>query len=864
MNSSAPVAEEGKGWPTVIWRASLQPWTWRMAWRDSRAEFRRLFLFAFSVSAGIAALVSIHSLRATLENGLDQQSRALLGSDLMISSRDPFPVEALEKASQFAEEYSIETSFSTLISFPHRNNDARLVQLRVIEGNYPFYGDIESDPEAASARMREHNGILLEPSLLDQYDLSPGDPARLGNAQAEIMGASVKAAPRSGRFTAFAPEAYTNKNVLTESGLLEGRSLTRHYLHLKLAPEAVVSDITREFRELDLQDGWRYETPEDRREQIGDVLDQFEQFLAVIGIVSLILGSIGVASAIQIHIRRRQNSIAVLRCLGAPASLSYSIYLVQAMVLGVIGTLIGATVGVLLHAGTLAFFADQLPFALALWPNTGVVIITTLVGFITCGSFALIPLFSIRHITPARALRAGFTQKRIVPLRDRLCVLPVYGLIATAVILLAVLSSASPIRGLQLCFGLALAFLLLWLTAYLLRWVTFKLVRPSWPYLLRQGISNLHRPGNQTLLFLLSLGLGVFLILSVLLSRSLLMQQIQVSEMDDGPNVYLVDIQSDQLEGIYQLLRENGLPEMDAARMVTMRIESVKGVPNQDLRRDGSVPSRVLRREYRSSYRHHLNDTESTLEGAWPPLDWDGKEPIPISLETGIATDLGLTIGDAMTIDVQGIPMETIVHHIRNVDWSRFNLNFFMLFPHGVLEEAPGFFVATTRIPKGQTSGQLQRSLVLGFPNVTAIDLSQILETIRDILYRLSLAIQILTGFTVVAGLAILCGTIINGRDQKIQESVLLRTLGASRKQVRTILFWEYATLGSLSSLTGSVLAILGHLAMARFVFSTAIILPWGTVIITLLIGTGTAVLVGGILTRGVCAQSPLTILRGQ
>lgn len=853
---------KGKGWPTGMLGGLIQPWTWLMAWRDARSEFRRLFLFAFSVSAGIAALVSIHSLRATLESGLDQQSRALLGSDLMISSRDPFPAEVIHKAASFAEEISLETSFSTLLSFPHRDDEARLVQLRVIEGNYPFYGNIESDPPDAVGKMRERKGLLLEPALLDQYDLKPEDIARLGNTEVKILGASTKAAPRSGRFTAFAPEAYANEEVLEASGLLEGRSLTRHYLHLKLSADKSPTEIIAVLKEMDIQGGWGYETPEDRREQIGEVLDQFEQFLALIGIVSLILGSIGVASAIQIHIRRRQNNIAVLRCLGAPASLSYAIFLVQSLVLGFLATVAGATVGVFLHAGTLAFFADRLPVTLALWPTPWVVLTTTVVGFITCAGFALIPLFAIRHITPARALRAGFTQRKMIPLKDRLSVLPVYGLIIVAIVTLAVLSSATPLRGIQLCLGLAVAFLLLWLTAYILRWLTFLLVRPSWPYLLRQGISNLHRPGNQTLLFLLSLGLGVFLVLSVLLSQNLLMQQIQISEREDGPNVYLVDVQSDQLDGITQLLREKNLPEMEAARMVTMRIAQVKGVPQQKLREEGEVPPRVLRREYRSSYRHHLNDTELTREGRWPPVDWDGQEPIPISLESGIASDLGLQLGDSMTIDVQGIPLETAIHHIRDVDWSRFNLNFFMLFPYNVLEEAPGFYVVTTRIPEGQTSGQLQRSLVLDFPNVTAIDLSQILETIRDILYRLSLAIQILAGFTVVAGLAILSGTIVNGRDQKIHESVLLRTLGASRKQVRTILFWEYATLGFLSSLTGSVLAIAGHWAMARYLFDTAFNIPVHTTLTTLFVATATATLVGGFLSRGVCAQSPLAVLR--
>ena len=242
----------------------------------------------------------------------------------------------------------------------------------------------------------------------------------------------------------------------------------------------------------------------------------------------------------------------------------------------------------------------------------------------------------------------------------------------------------------------------------------------------------------------------------------------------------------------------------------------------------------MLQREFRSSYRDHLNSTEKLVAGKWftrlgPTLpraasDADPQSAVPVSLEDDIAKDLHVDIGDEIVLDVQGVPVRARVASLRKVDWSRFNLNFFMVFPPGVLESAPGFHVVTTRVPPGSSSGELQRALVHQFPNVSAIDLTLILETVRGILEKIARVISILAGFTVLAGLPILAGTLLNGRDQRLRESVLLRTLGASARQVRTILVIEYATLGALSAASGVLLAVAANWALAIFVFKAA---PW-------------------------------------
>jgi putative ABC transport system permease protein len=396
--------------------------------------------------------------------------------------------------------------------------------------------------------------------------------------------------------------------------------------------------------------------------------------------------------------------------------------------------------------------------------------------------------------------------------------------------------------------------------AKILMAVTRRIVGKRWPYLLRQGVSNLHRPGNQTLLFLLSLGLGAFLLVTILSAGNLLNDRLTLQQSDENPNLYLIDVQPDQVSEVESVLRKNDLPLLESVPMVTMRVQSIGGV---EVDKVEGVPGWVGRREFRSTYRDRLNFTETIIEGEFATKRADPAGIVPISLEEKIARDMKVGIGDKITIDVQGIALETQVTSIRKVDWSRFNLNFFMVFPPGVLEDAPGFNVITTRTPSPEVSGEFQRELAGKFANVTAIDLTQILEEVRDILSDISTVITVLAGFTVLAGLPIVLGTLMNGRDVRLKESVLLRTLGASSKQVRVILVIEYATLGILTALTGVLLAIGANYALAVFVFKAS---PWPDLMLVfsaLGLVSLVSVLGGLVLSRGVCEHSPLEILRG-
>ncbi len=859
--------------PGSLLGAFFHAWTWRMAWRDSRQQRGRLSLYALSIAAGISALVGIHTLKTSVQHGIETQAKALLGADLLISSRRPIGEEIFAKMPSEVRKTGRETAFSSMVSIP-TGERSRLVQVRAVAGGYPFYATVETEPPEVWGRLQTGGGILVEGALLEEFGLAVGDWLKLGARELRVLGVVKKGVPRSNRFSGFAPEVFIWHEDLASTGLAGGNSLVYHHRSLLLEAgsakelSAVVSTIMGFFPER----GVEFQTPEKRREAVGESLNRVNEYLGITALVALVLGGIGVAGAMHAHLKRRAQAVAVLLCLGCSTHMAFAVYLAQAGALGLAGSGVGTVLGAVLHAVVVVAAGDSLPVYVSPWPEPGITLLSGGTGFLLCCGFSLLPLLQIRNIPPGATLseRPGARMGGDWATRGvcALLVLLVFGV--------ALFNGATPRRALALTFGLSFAFLALAGAAQGLMYLTKRFLRPAWPYLLRQGISNLYRPHNQTVLFLLSLGLGIFLLLTSWGVRTLLVRQMRFDAGGNGPNLYLVDVQPDQVEAVSGLLHAQQLPLIDSAPMVTMRIASVKGrqLEARAARKSESeaagaqadaqrVPRWVMEREYRSTYRACLNATETLVAGELSSVAGGPDAAVPVSLEQGLARDLGVEVGDTMVLDVQGVLLNARVSSLRKVDWSKFNLNFFMVFPPGVLEGAPQFQLLATRIPAGQTSGQLQRALLGLAPNVSAVDLTSILSTVAALLEKAVRIVQILSGFTLAAGVPVLLGALLNGREQRVRESVLLRTLGASERQVRTILLVEYATLGALSALAGSALAIGAQVAMARWIFHSPPGLDWAWLAAAFFGAVLASSLAGLALSRGICKHSPLLLLRG-
>jgi putative ABC transport system permease protein len=833
-----------------------------MAWRDSRASRARLLLFSGSIVLGIAALTAIGSLGRNLEVAIEEQAKGLLGADLSLNSRQSFSPEAERMIREIGGEQSREISFSTMIYFP-RGEGTRLIQARALEGGFPFYGVLETEPVAAAQDFRKGGGALVEETLLTQFDAHVGDPIRLGGLETRIIGSLKKVPGESIAFATIAPRVYVSLDALKKTGLLREGSLAQYKVYFKFASGTDAEQIVKRFQPQFDKLLIRHSTVEERKRDLGRSMENLYHFLNLVGFVSLLLGAIGVASAIQVHVQQKLGTVAILRCLGGSISQTFAIYLAQAMALGLAGDLIGAALGIGIQQALPKVLGDFIPFTFEFTTSWWGVGRAMLIGFSICLLFALLPLLTVRRVSPLAALRISFEPDG--GKRDPLRWLVILCL-AAGVLGFAVAQGRNLRVGAGFALGLGVAYLILGATAKLMVILARKFVPQSLPFVWRQGLANLHRPNNRTVLLVFSLGLGTFLMLSLYLVQRTLLTQLISEGGTDQSNTILFDIQPDQRQPIVKLVRSLGLTVQDEAPIITMRIASVKGRSVQSLLADrqNQVPHWSLRHEYRCTYNDRLRNAEKLVAGTWYPQVTNSPAAVPISVEDGVAKELQVGLGDEIVFDVQGVPIKTRVASLREVDWKRIQPNFFVIFPRGVLEDAPAMHVVVLRVPSAEESARLQRAVVKQFPNVSVIDLRLILQTLDAILAKISFVIRFMAMFTVLTGLLVLVGAVLTGRYQRIAESVLLRTLGASRGQIFRILAAEYLTLGLLSAFTGIMLAIVATWALSAFVFHSHFSVELQPVWIVLLAVPGLTVIVGLTMSRGVLNHPPLAILRSE
>jgi putative ABC transport system permease protein len=397
--------------------------------------------------------------------------------------------------------------------------------------------------------------------------------------------------------------------------------------------------------------------------------------------------------------------------------------------------------------------------------------------------------------------------------------------------------------------------------------LSMKAVKAFFPkragFTMRQSLLNLFRPNNQTVVLIVAIGLGTFLISTLYFTKDILLAKTALEQTSENANIITLDVQNDQLDDIVKTFDANNLDVLDNISLVTMRMHSINGKLVNAIRKDTTSEVRrwLLNHEFRTTYRDALIPSEEILEGEWTSVQTP-EDAIKISISDNLAADAKVMVGDPIIFNVQGVLMETTVGSIRKVDWGRLQLNFSIVFPKGVLENAPQFNVLSTYAPNDESSAALQRDLVTKFPNVTIIDLRQMYAIVEDILGKVSWIINFMAFFSILTGIIVLMGSVRNSKYQRIKESVLLRTLGAKNSQILQISALEYLFLGILGSLVGILLALVSSLLLALFVFKEPFI---PSVIPFLVFLPGISLLVLGIglsNIRSVLRSSPLEVLR--
>ena len=832
-------------------------WLLKMAWRDGKASGKRLLLFMASIILGIAAVVSIQSFSQNLEENIGLQSKALMGADFLIDSNQPANERVVQIMDSLGGANAMEVKFASMAAFS-KKNASKLVQVRGLEGSFPFYGELETVPKEAANTYQNKEGALVDATVMLQFGLQPGDSITLGTLRFPIIGSLVSAPGSTGIGTSVAPPIFIPYRFLADSGLLDrGSRLTYAYYFQNPTADLKALDATVD-PQLDAENA-DMDTHTSTSQRLGRRYNNVSRFLNLVAFIALLLGCVGIASSVHIYIKEKLRSVAVLKCLGASRKQTFLIYLIQIAGMGFIGGAIGTLLGLLLQQTFPLILQEFLPFEVVIGTSVQAIFVGLLLGVFMSVLFALSPLITTWYVSPLQVLR----KQESLESESRPAQLAVLFAIVLFVFLFAywLLQNLNYAAGFVL--GIAVTFAVLGGVAILFMRLLKRYFPKSWSFSARQSLLNLYRPNNQTAVLILAIGIGTFLISTLYFTKDFLLAKTELESSENTPNIILFDIQTNQKEAVAETITPKGLPILDNIPIITMRLQKIKDRSVNDIRLDSTSTIRgwILSHEFRVTYRDSLIASEKLLEGTWgAPMT--PNEPIPISLSDNVAKDAQVVLGDTLQFNVQGMLMETVVGSIRQVDWGRPQLNFSIVFPSGVLEKAPQFHVISTHAPDKGVSASLQQELVQTFPNVSVLDLRQVLALVEGILDKISWVISFMAFFSIITGIIVLIGSVRNSKYQRIRESVLLRTLGAKSGQILKITALEYLYLGILGSGVGILLSLVGSQLLAYFVFDTAFVPSWVPFLVVLPGITLLVLAIGLSNSRSVLNSPPLQVLR--
>ncbi|MCV9387938.1 ABC transporter permease [Reichenbachiella ulvae] len=844
-------------------RNKHNPFSWlvKMAWRDSRKSRGKLFLFTLSITIGIGALVAINSFKENLNDEINAQAKSLLGADLEVSSQQPFTEEQMGFIDSLGiTERSFQTRFSSMIYFP-QSGGTRLIQVRSLEGDYPYYGEIETLPIKASRDFLKGQYALVDETLMLQYNANVGDQIRIGLLEFEILGKLQNIPGQSGVSTAVAPVVYIPHQYLEQTGLVK-RGSRIYYSYFFKSDEEIDAEAFEEKYDDRMEDlSLRYDTIEERKNETSEAFNNTTVFLNMAAFIALLLGSIGVAGAVYSYLKEKKRSVAILRCMGLSGRDAFSIYFIQVAVMGAIGSLIGTALGTSVQLFLPDLVSDMLPLSIETHFYIWVALEGLLIGMVVTVLFSLMPLLSILKISPLSSIRAdyegGDAEGKNWILRAVL-----YGLITLFIFLFSYLQIQEINQASIFIGGLLGTFLVLWLLSKGLVLLAKKSTSPKWNFLVRHGVSNLHRPQNQTGILIITIGMCTMLISIMYFSRHVLIDQITIAGSEDRPNMVLFDIQSSQKEEVKKVVADFDLPIEQDVSVVTMRLLEYNGISKKEAEADTTlgIPDWLYNREYRVTFRDSLIDSETLTEGKLQ--DYQPGDSIFVSVSEGFAERREWKLGDEITFNVQGALMKTYIGSFRKIDWRRIQTNFIVVFPGGVLEDAPQFHVLVTKVKDNQQSAKFQQAIVRAFPNISIIDLELILKTVEEVLAKISFVIQFMALISVFTGLLVLINSIILSKAQRVKESVLLRTIGAKSKQIVAIIAIEYLVLGVIAAITGLITAHALTWVLSENVFRATYSMDVDATFYILLAVAFSTLLMGLFNIRPVLKEMPLTILR--
>ena len=833
-----------------------------LAFRELRGGVRGLRIVLLCLAIGVAAIAAVGSLREGIARGLARDGRALLGGDVTVTTGAQAAPERLRAwlGARGARLSEVVEMGSLLVA---SSGDRALVELKAVDAAYPLVGAVKLDPAMslqgalAGDPPKVPWGLVADPLILQRLNLHVGDKAKLGNAAFRVVTALATEPDRISGPLLFAPRVMISLAALPATGLIQPGSLVTYRLRAALPPGTDAEQVADDLRAAFPDQGWSIRLAGEAAPGAERFVDQLSLFLTLVGLTALLVGGIGVANGVRAWTEARARSIAVLRCLGASSGLVLGVVLIQVLVLCAVGIVVGVIVGAALPAGAVALYGDALPVPAEIGVYPRPLLLAAAYGLLTAGAFALWPVARAARIPGAALFRDAVVPEGV---RPRPWVLAVNALIAAALVALLVATSPDRRFALWFCAAAAATLLLFRAGGALLVAASRWLPAPSRAWA-RLGLANLHRPGNATPLMLVSIGLGLSTLAAVALIEGNIHREMLRSLPANAPTFFFVDIQGNQLdrfEGI--LAKQPGAGQVETVPSLRARIVSVNGVPADQVHATPDT-AWALRGDRGITYAATPPEETRLVAGQWWPADYQG--PPLVSFDAGLAKGWGVGMGSTIRVNILGRDVDLKIASLRDIAWRTLGLNFAMVASPGLLSHAPHEYIATVRATPGSEAGIL-RAVTDALPNVTGVQVSDVLATIAALVSKIAAALAAAGGLTLVAGALVLVGAVAAGQRRRMAEAVILKAVGATRAQVRAAWLAEFGLLGACAGLLAALVGTAASWGVTRFVLHADWAFLPGTLAATILGCTALTLALGWAGTEAALRARAAPLLRNE
>ena len=824
----------------------------RFARRDLRGGVKGLRIVLACLALGVAAITAVGTLRAGVEAGIAADGARILGGEVEVASQQgPLPQAVRDWATARGARLSGLTQMRAMAVAP--DGERTLVELKAVDESYPLFGALVLDPPGALAPGE----VVMERIVADRLGVAPGATIRLGEARFTLRGVIVTEPDKVASPALFGPRAMIALADLPATGLIQPGSLANWEVRMALPEGTSRRAFADELRAAFPQNGWRIRTADAAAPAVNRFVDRAAFFLTLASLTAMLVGGIGVATGVRSWLDQRARTIATLRCLGASPGVIFATYLIQVLALACLGIAIGLVAGFGLTMVGAWALADALPVPPRMGVYPAPLALAAVYGLLTALAFALWPLGRAMEIPGAALFRDALQPSGA---RPRIAL--VAATVAAGAALAALIIGTAENRFFAISFvGGALGTLVVFrLGAFALMRIArrFRGVRrPA----LRLGLANLHRPGAPTPLILVSLGIGLTTLAAVALIEGNLRRQIAEQLPDAAPNFYFIDIQSDQARDFDRVaLAQQSVSEVKRVPSLRARIVAVNGVPSDQVRTTPET-AWALRGDRGLTYAATPPEGARIVQGQWWAADYRG-EPL-VSFDANLARGWGVGIGDSITVNVLGRDIPLRIANLRDIEWRGLGLNFVLVASPGLLEAAPHTHIATVRSDTAR-EGAVLRAISEAFPNVSGIRVRDALEQVAGLLARIGTAMSATASLTLAAGALVLAGAVAAGPRRRVRDAVVLKTVGATRRQIRRAFLVEFGLLGATAGIIAAVVGTAAAWGVVRYILAADWVFLPGTLAVVVLACTALTLAFGYAGTALALRARPAPYLRNE